>query len=419
LADDLSSTARQLHDTRIEAEVALSSARLGLLRWDIASNRGSLSQLGAALLGQPNKQFDLASLRSKVVAEDLPLLDSALQVAQAGGVVDCELRLASAGATPRWLAFRGRVRRRSADDEGMLYGAVADVTERHVREAERQQLQAEAALHRDEITHLSRVAQLAELSGSLAHEINQPLAAILSNAQAGLRFLQASTPDLGEVRAALESVVDSDKRAGEVIRRLQTMMRKGDVDKQKLEINEVISEAVRIVDHDLLQRHVSISVELQPDLPPVCGDRVQIQQVLINLLVNGCDAMQSVGTSDCRLTVSTELAADDHVVVRVTDNGPGIPAEHLERIFAPFFTTKDAGLGLGLAVCNTIIQTHRGRLWAANSPRGATIAFSLPIMTSQASDAPAARSGGDEPLLSVVEADSADFIRSSESARRS
>jgi len=245
--------------------------------------------------------------------------------------------------------------------------------------SERIRMERESALQRDELAHLSRVALLAELSGSLAHELNQPLTAILANAQAAVRFLSHVPPNLEEVRDGLANIVESDKRAGEVIRRLRALLRKERSDYGYLDINEVVLDVLRIIRSDLLNRSVEVVLQLADDLPRVYGDKVQLQQVLLNLIMNAGDAMADVARGR-ELSIRTELASPDRVNVSVSDIGKGIVAEDIEGIFSPFVTSKHDGLGLGLAVCRTIINAHAGSLWAANNDGpGATVSFSLPV----------------------------------------
>jgi PAS domain S-box-containing protein len=241
----------------------------------------------------------------------------------------------------------------------------------------RKQAEQEAGERRNELAHLARVSLLAELSGSLAHELNQPLTAILSNAQAGARFLARDPPDLDEVRESLRNIVDSDKRAGEIIRRLRAMLRKEPPDFQRLDLNEVVEDVLHIVHSDLITRNVEVRLKLQPDLPATLGDRVQLQQVLLNLIMNGCDAMAHCAGQPV-LTVQTGLVAAGRIHLAVIDGGRGVPEADLERIFAPFVSSKSAGLGLGLAVCRTIVHAHDGRLWAENNAGpGATLHLEL------------------------------------------
>lgn len=244
--------------------------------------------------------------------------------------------------------------------------------------SQRLNAEQELALQRDELAHLSRVALLGEMSGSLAHELNQPLTAVLSNAQAALRFLEHDPPNYAEVRESLIHIVENDKRAGEVIRRLRAMLRKEAVAYQKLDINDVVQDVLRLIASDILNRNVTVSLDLADELPAVSGDRVQLQQVLLNLVINACDAMD--GASGRVLEVRTRLAEEQAIEVSISDVGRGIPPDDLELIFAPFFTSKKEGMGLGLAVCRTITQAHHGTLWATNNAaRGATLHFQLPI----------------------------------------
>jgi two-component system sensor kinase FixL len=263
-----------------------------------------------------------------------------------------------------------------------LLASITDISER-VR------LEQEAAVHRNELAHLSRVSMLAELSGSLAHELNQPLTAILSNAQAALRFLAKEPPDLCEVRESLVSVVDSDRRAGEVIRRLRAMLRQDPPDYQPLDANELVLDVLRIVQGDLVERNTKAKLSLAPGLPAVMGDRIQLQQVLLNLVMNGCDAMATLDASDRILLLQTRSAGDEHVEIAVVDAGAGIPPGDLERIFSPFYTTKRDGMGLGLAVCRTIMSSHGGQLSAANGEgRGAKVWIRLRGISHNLLDSP-------------------------------
>jgi C4-dicarboxylate-specific signal transduction histidine kinase len=253
-----------------------------------------------------------------------------------------------------------------------MRGVSIDITARRLAEQEVQERRAE-------LTHLSRVAMLGELSGSLAHELNQPLTAILSNAQAAQRFLARPQINRAELEEILSDIVDADQHAGEVIRSLRLLLKKGEVQRQQLDANEVVQEVLNLVRSDLLNHQVAAETELAPDLPSVRGDRVQLQQVLLNLVMNACDAMAGSDGAGRRLCVRTNWIEDEGVRVSVRDHGRGIPTELLERVFEPFFTTKPQGLGLGLAVCRSILLAHDGELSAENHPSGgAVFHFTLP-----------------------------------------
>ena len=259
---------------------------------------------------------------------------------------------------------------RSADEPYVLVSLV-DISER--RQNERN-----AAAQRDQIAHLSRVAMLGELSGSLAHELNQPLAAILSNAQAAQRLLARDPPPLDMVGVILGDIVTSDRRAGAVIQRLRSLLRKEDAKHEALDVNAMVQESLRLMHSDLLNRQVEVKADYAPDLPPVDGDWIQLQQVMLNLLINGCDAMAG-REAPPRLVVTTGPGANGGVAIAVADNGVGIAPQDMKRIFEPFVTSKAHGIGLGLAICRSIVEAHGGRLWASNNAeRGATISIELP-----------------------------------------
>jgi two-component system sensor kinase FixL len=253
--------------------------------------------------------------------------------------------------------------------------SVVDITER--RNVERA-----TARQRDDFAHLSRVAMLGELSGSLAHELNQPLTAILSNAQAAQRFLAQSPPRVDKLAEILTDIVKNDRRAEAVIQRLRSLLRKEASQRHPLDINEVVEESIRLMHSDLLSRQVVVSTDLAEAPPAVSGDRNQLQQVLLNFVINGCDAM--VGQDvDRRLLVRTQTTVHGNVEVSVVDRGTGIPLANLERIFEPFVTTKATGMGLGLAICKSIVEAHGGRLWATNNADcGATLHCELPAKRS-------------------------------------
>ncbi len=232
----------------------------------------------------------------------------------------------------------------------------------------------------DELAHMNRVSAMSELAASIAHEINQPLAAILSNAQAAQRLLALTPPDLAEVRDALAAIVDDDRRAGKVIQRMRAMLRKDEPVVAPQDVNELVREVARLVASAALLRGATLRIELAPSLPRVSGDAIQIQQVLLNLIVNALDAVAR-RPPDARLVVVETYAADrGRVELSVTDSGEGFAAADLARIFEPFFTTKPQGLGIGLALSRTIVEAHGGRLWAEHRPGGgATLRCALPI----------------------------------------
>jgi len=241
---------------------------------------------------------------------------------------------------------------------------VRDVTARMRAEAEAQE-------QRHQVAHLGRVAMLGELSGALAHELNQPLTAILANARAAQHLLGNGALDVAELGEILEDIVHDDRRAGDVIDRLRALLRKGDVRPPRyLDLNEVVTEVLELVHSDLIQRGVAVEAELGSALPEVFGDRVQLQQVLLNLILNACDAMGGKSRDERRMTIVTGTTNGKSVELTLTDRGTGIPLEKMAQVFEPFVTTKPHGLGLGLAICRSIVTAHRGELWADNNNEG-------------------------------------------------
>jgi signal transduction histidine kinase len=247
---------------------------------------------------------------------------------------------------------------------------------------ERARVELDAREQRLQLTHLSRVAMLGELSGGIAHELNQPLTAILSNAQAALHLVgnKSAHPDI--LMEILRDIIAADQRAGEVIRRLRTLFKRGETQFQPLDANELVHEVLGIVHGDLVTRSVEVVSELAAALPKIHGDRVELEQVMLNLVVNACDAMGGgVAPEQRRLTVRTRAVEDGAVQISFSDCGPGFTPEQYARLFEPFYTTKPRGLGLGLSISRAIIRTHHGRLWGSSAPgKGASFHIVLPAL---------------------------------------
>jgi C4-dicarboxylate-specific signal transduction histidine kinase len=247
---------------------------------------------------------------------------------------------------------------------------------------------AEQALRKAqaELAHVTRVTTLGEMTASIAHEVNQPLAAVVANAEACLRWLERETPDLDGARRSVEWIIDDGNRASEVIRRVRALANKTDIETVPLDVNDVAKEVMALVQRELISHQVSLRMELAPALPTILGDRVQLQQVIINLVMNGIEAMQSVTDRPRELVIRSGQDEAQEVLVSVTDCGSGISAENADRLFNAFFTTKSSGMGMGLSICRSIMEAHGGRLWAtANVPHGATFQFTLPVNADTAS----------------------------------
>jgi PAS domain S-box-containing protein len=237
-----------------------------------------------------------------------------------------------------------------------------------------------------ELAHVTRVTTLGELTASIAHEVNQPLAAVVANAEACLRWLDRETPDLAGARRSAEWVINDGIRASEVVRRVRALAHKTDIEKVPLDVNDIVEEVIALVPRELASHRVSLRTELAPDLPKILGDRVQLQQVIINLVMNGIEAMQSITDRPRELVIRSRHEEMQRVLLDVTDCGVGISAENADRLFNAFFTTKSSGLGMGLSICRSIVEAHGGRLSASGDEgRGATFQFVLPVHQEDAS----------------------------------
>jgi PAS domain S-box-containing protein len=250
-------------------------------------------------------------------------------------------------------------------------GTIMDVTERRLAEAALREAQTDLA-------RINRVATMGELTASLAHEVNQPIAAAVTNANTCLRWLAADTPNLEEARAAVARIVKDGTRAAEIIKRIRLLFKKGTPERELVDMNEIIREMMILLRSEAMRYSISFRTELAADLPQVMGDRVQLQQVLMNLMLNGIEAMKDVdGTGE--LAIKSQREENGHIQVSVSDTGVGLPAQQADQIFNAFFTTKVQGTGMGLSISRSIVESHGGRLWAAdNSGRGATFHLTLP-----------------------------------------
>jgi two-component system sensor kinase FixL len=289
----------------------------------------------------------------------------------AGDNVLGALALLSADPAPPWgQDAPGRLR--------LIADVFASALARKDAEAAARRAEAQAQTSRQELAHFLRVSTVGEMATSLAHELNQPLTAILANAQAARRLLKEG-PETSEVREILSDVADEGKRAGEVIRRLRGLLRKGEPERLPLNLNSLVREVVKLVSGDALLRGVVVSLDLRPDPLTVTGDRIQIQQVLLNLLINAMDSM-SVKAAQDRNVVVRSSRVNGMAEVQVIDSGHGIEASAGDSIFNPFVSTKPDGMGMGLSIAKSIVEAHRGTLSGRNNPEGgATFAFTLPV----------------------------------------
>jgi C4-dicarboxylate-specific signal transduction histidine kinase len=269
----------------------------------------------------------------------------------------------------RWMAARGRVEKGNAQ---RLVGVALDVTDRRSADLR-------AAEDRMALRHMTRVSIVGQLSAAIAHQLNQPLAAILGNAEAASKMLERRNVDLAELREICGDIVSENHRAAEIIRRLGELYKRGDMKVETIELNALIRETLDLLRTELLIRDVGPIAQLAPELPSIDGGYVQLQQVVLNLVLNAADALNNVAIEKRRLVIRTE-ATDAAVYLYVVDNGSGIAAADVKSVFDPFWSTKPGGMGIGLAICQAIVSAHHGRISAGNNAQGgATFCVTLPM----------------------------------------
>jgi len=352
-------------------------AHLGNWDWDIVENKLWWSDEVYRIFGAKPQQFGATydAFLSYVHPDDRESVKQAVNKSLADPTkhYDIEHRVVRPDGSQRIVYERGKV---NFDKDGKavrMIGTVNDITERRKAEQEAHQL-------REEYVHIARVAAMGELTASLAHELKQPLAAIRSNAQAAQRFLANEKPDFDELREILLDIIKDNRRADDVIGRLRTLMRKSELQITELNINNVIREIIPLTNSYEIMRNISLEFDLDEKILPIAGDRVQLQQVILNLVLNASEALINVGTDFRKVVVRTTQKDPQYVTVAIKDRGPGIDEQILERLFEPFYTTKQEGLGMGLAISRSIIDVLGGNLWAENNPdRGATFYFTVPV----------------------------------------
>ena len=365
---------RSLKEIEDRMAFAAASTNIGLWRVDIATGRLWATDHCRSMFGiAPESQLTLDEFRGAVHPEDREAFAECLELAPQSGLRRSEFRISLPGQDVRWCVCR---RRAVSDELGrplQISGVFADVTARKSAEAEAERQQ-------DEIEHLMRVAALGGLSGGIAHELGQPLAAILANAQAAQSLLSTDSHDKETIIQILEDIVQEDRRAGQVIHRLRKLLKKGEHQFVLLNLNDLIHSTLSLLHSELVNRRIKVDIDFKPELPLISGDSIQIQQVLLNLMMNAMEAMTSSALMVRRLSIATRVTAEGCVEVVVSDRGRGIAPEEQRRLFQPFFTTKERGLGLGLSICSTIVTSHGGRLSISNADQGgATAIISLPV----------------------------------------
>ena len=364
-----------LRESKEHIDLATKAAGLVVWTWDIPRDEVWLSSKDRALFGfSQGEKLTAERIRSVVHPEDRQLVRQLSEDAlRTGREIENQYRVLLPDGRVRWVTRLGRIEFDADGKPLRERGILMDISKRKHAELE-------AARQRHDLAHLARVTTLGELSSSLAHELTHPLTSILSNAQAAQRFLDGDDVDLKEVSEILNDIVTEDERAGEVIHRLRSLLKKGEPQKYcDVNLNEVVQDVLKLVRNDLINQNVTAETDLAQNLPSIIGDRVQLQQVLLNLVLNACEAMADCASSERQLFIASKLEKSA-VQVSVTDRGGGIPEKKIEQVFERFFTTKKEGMGLGLSICRSIIDAHEGKIWATNNADcGATFYFSVPI----------------------------------------
>ena len=365
---------RALREFEERVVLAAEAAHLGVWEMDPVTNEIWMSD-GARTLFQFDSEtsLDHARVQDRVHPEDRALRDSAIKHAiETQGHYEIEYRALLPDGTLRWIGSSGRCVAGENDTCTRLIAVSVDITPRKLAEAD-------ALRHREELGHMSRVAAMGELTASIAHELNQPLAGIASNASAGKRFIDRGDIDLNELRDLLGDITDDARRAGDVIRDIQSMVRKGVSARQPVNLNDLVIKVARMVNPNAMLQSCQLETLLEPNLPATDADPIQLQQVLLNLVINAFDAVCDTPVNHRKVVIATERNSDGAICASVRDYGVGIPAEALERVFEQFFTTKPKGLGIGLAIVRSIVQSHGGTIVAENADGGgARFYFTLP-----------------------------------------
>ncbi len=383
-ADVLASAriAVELRESERRMELASAAGNLGMWAWDIVHDTVWGTSRARALFGfSESELLSLEKITNALHPDDRELGRHALRGATTtGNEYEVQYRVPLADGQIRWLSLRGRVEHDGSGKPVLTFGVVLDISARRRAEIELQHLH-------DQLAHASRVSMMGQLASAIAHEVAQPLTSILANTTAAKLFLERESPDLDELRAALDDIYRDDQRAGDVIERMRTLLKRRNFVARPLKVSELLETVVTLTRIGCAARKVTLEVTaLAPGLPVVLGDLVQLQQVLINLVLNATDAVADLPADRRIVTVRAACHVNGGFEFAVSDLGPGIESSKLGRLFEPFVTTKPSGMGIGLSISRTIVEAHGGRIWAENNSReGATFRFTLPMATEDAS----------------------------------
>ena len=366
---------QSLKESEDRMTFAAASASIGLWHIDRETNQLWATEHCRAIFGLPaDTPLTREAFLAAVHPDDRSIAAAALRGTLKGGrSAVADIRIVNPTDEVRWVRIRARSNIDGQRTLGQLSGMFADITDQKTAEYDLE-------MQRQEVAHLMRVTALGELSGAIAHEVNQPLTAILSNAQAALYLLTPEAANFTEIHGALEDIVHEDNRASEVIQRLRGLLKKGESKFESVDLNQIVNSTITLLRHELIERRATVETDLTDSLPAVLGDPVQLQQVLLNLIMNAMDAMASTPDAMRRIQICTRATGAGTIEIYLKDNGPGIKAPDRKRVFVPFYTTKDHGLGLGLSICSTIIEKHGGKIDLRNDdPGGAIAEISLPV----------------------------------------
>src|SRR6266480_84935 len=349
----------ELRESEERMRLAAAAVNLGIWEWHLATNEIWATNARRSVLGSPSTgKVTFEDFISRVHPEDRSRIRQTINEAVCDGKdYESEYRLVLPDGIVRWMSTRGSIQFDNAGKPSRLVGISIDITAR-------KQAELDAQRDRAQLSHLSRVALMGEMSASIAHELNQPLSGILSNAAAGQRFIDRGDVDLGEVRELLGDIVSDGRRASDVVRGIRGMVKKGQLARRSVNLNEVVMDAWRMASPDALLHSCQLETSLDPNLPAIDGDPVQLQQVLLNLAINAFDAMRDTPASKRKVLIATQSNGDDMVRTSVRDYGVGISEEMQNRLFDPFFSTKTEGLGMGLAIVRSIVESHGGTITA-------------------------------------------------------
>jgi two-component system, LuxR family, sensor kinase FixL len=368
-------TKRALSLNEERLRLAMSAAQIGAWEWHIASNRVTWSDISKRIFGAGDVGGDASfeTFTSNIYAQDRPAVLRAIDrtIADKSDFEE-SFRVVWPNGETRWIRSRGQIFYDTAGRAVRMIGVNLDFT---VQRA----IEFELAQQREQLTYLNRVATLGELSGALAHELNQPLAAILANAEAGRHLTEREPLDIQELREIYDDIAADTTRAGEIIRRLYALFKNDAPEFQPLDVNQLVRDVLVLARTDFLIRNIDASIDLTPHVLGVLGDRVQLQQVLLNMILNACEAMADNRAEERKLCICTQNIDAHSVRISVADHGSGVTVDGSEKLFEAFYTTKQQGLGLGLSICRSIVLAHGGRLWATNNQNGgATFSVDLP-----------------------------------------